>query len=175
MAGMAWRRPLEEGHLIRPLLGAQHAEALDFLRTLGQDWREDAGNADERQARAKLRLKVVPVLKELHPGAALKAAALAEAVQRSADTPARNAHATASPADKGGRAPLSRTEARALSPAALRTRLREMLHAAGIARVNSALLSQAAAVAADHHGRTRAMDLTKGKRLLVTRETIGVE
>lgn len=172
LAGMAWRRPLEESHLIRPLLGAQHADALDFLHALGQDWREDAGNVDERQARAKLRLKVIPVLKELHPGAALKAAALAEAVQRSADTPGRDA--PAHPAGKRARAPLSRVDARLLSMAALQTRLKDLLRAAGIARVNSALLAQAATIAADHHGKTRTVDLPKGKRLVVTRETVTV-
>jgi hypothetical protein len=55
------------------------------------------------------------------------------------------------------------------------SKLKDLLHAAGIARVNSALLAQAAKMAADHHGKTRAVDLPRGKRLMVTRETVAVE
>lgn len=173
LAGMAWRRewdgpPASRVHLIRPLLGVEHADALDFLRTLGQDWREDAGNADEAFARAKLRLKVIPVLKELHPQAARKAAALAEAVQDGAWKPPP-AHEPQTPAS------LSRALARTLAPADLRLRLKALLHAHGVARVNAALLAQLAHMAADHHGKARAVDLPGGKRLVVTREDVRVK
>ncbi len=192
LAGMRWSRPLEELRLIRPLLGMQHADALDFLRALKQDWREDAGNADERQARARLRLKVIPVLKELHPQAALKAVALAEAMGGSAlaDQLARTATlplgacgdggmpatlSSASSATGRSRPTLPRAHARALAPADLRQRLKELLHAHGVKRVNAALLAQAAHMAADHHGKTRAMDLPGGRKLEISRLEIRVQ
>jgi len=63
-----------------------HADAVDYLNRLAQPWREDASNADVSRTRARLRRDVLPVLRELRPGAALKAAELAdharEAVRR---------------------------------------------------------------------------------------------
>lgn len=171
LAGMAWRRELAAGiALIRPLLGVEHADALAFLQTLGQAWHEDASNGDEARARAKLRLKVTPVLKELHPQAAKKAVALAEAVQGGMDALARE-H-SARPADKG--APLSRADARTLAPTELRHRLKAMLHAHGIARVSAALLAQLATLAADHQGKVRTVDLAGGQKLSIGKNEIRV-
>jgi len=89
LRGIAWRRPIEPGgavRLIRPMLRATHADAVDYLNRLAQPWREDASNADVSRTRARLRRDVLPVLRELRPGAALKAAELAdharEAVRR---------------------------------------------------------------------------------------------
>lgn len=171
LAGMRWRRELADGvDLIRPLLGVEHADALDFLRTLGQDWREDAGNTDEAFARAKLRLKVIPVLKELHPQAARKAVALAEAMEES-----RRGVPPRGDSERGGPPRLlSRAEARAMAPADLRLRLKGLLHAAGVTRVSAALLAQAATMAADHHGKTRTVDLAGERKLFIARHEIRV-
>lgn len=172
LAGMAWRRKLtQDVALIRPLLGVEHADALDFLRALGQTWHEDASNTDEDRARAKLRLKVVPALKELHPDAAKKAVALAEAVaeENQRGGPPRGNSQRGEPPR-----PLSRAEARAMAPTDLRHRLKELLHAHGIPRVNAALLAQLAAVCADPSGKARTVDLAGERKLSITRHDIQV-
>jgi tRNA(Ile)-lysidine synthetase-like protein len=85
MRGVAWRRRLDaKTTLIRPLLGATHAMAIDLCRTLDQPWREDLTNADLSRTRARLRQEVLPVLRDLRPDAAAKAQSLAEQCQRAA-------------------------------------------------------------------------------------------
>jgi len=192
LAGIRRRRELAPGiHLIRPLLDAQHADALDFLRALGQPWHEDASNADEARARALLRARVVPALKALHPAAAHKAVELAEAVAeekgarafsprrthaKTALHPGTSTHAAVRSSSNAGYkpAPLSRSRARSLPPADLRRELKAFLNAHGITRVNTTLLAQLAALATDHHGKTRTVDLAGKRKLTVTRGEIRV-
>ncbi len=101
LRGIAWRRavkaespasaPAERGHasdtaavnlaLIRPMLAATHAEAIDFLRVLNQAWREDATNADASRTRARLRHAVLPVLHELRPSVARKVLELSDSLR----------------------------------------------------------------------------------------------
>ncbi len=74
LRGIAWSRPLEgEITLLRPVLGATARQARDLLETLNQPWREDATNQDPDRTRARLRQAVLPVLRDLNPGAALNA------------------------------------------------------------------------------------------------------
>lgn len=51
----------------RPLLGVTRAEILEFLRTEGIVWREDASNASLAHARNRLRLRVLPELERALP------------------------------------------------------------------------------------------------------------
>lgn len=98
LRGIAWRRTLLQSsndstnrlphdasresstsvNLIRPLLQIDHAQLLDFLRTLKQRWREDATNRDTTRWRARLRADVLPVLRELRPDAARHSTHLAD-------------------------------------------------------------------------------------------------
>jgi tRNA(Ile)-lysidine synthase len=55
------------GRVVRPLLAITRAQARDYCREQGLDWREDETNLDRRLARNRLRLDVLPVLRELHP------------------------------------------------------------------------------------------------------------
>lgn len=64
--------------VIRPMLGSDHATACHFLNTLGQPWRDDLSNKDRSRTRARLRLEVLPVLRDLRPSAARKAVELAD-------------------------------------------------------------------------------------------------
>ncbi len=64
LSGMAWSGP---GMLIRPLLGMRRAELRSWLLAVGQDWREDETNADERILRNRVRQRVVPVLEGINP------------------------------------------------------------------------------------------------------------
>lgn len=53
--------------IARPLLKYSRAELLAYAKSNGLEWREDASNADAKYLRNKIRLELVPVLKELHP------------------------------------------------------------------------------------------------------------
>ena len=65
LAGMAVR----SGRLLRPLLRVTRAEARACCEAVGVAWREDPTNADPRFLRNALRLRVLPLLEELRPGA----------------------------------------------------------------------------------------------------------
>jgi tRNA(Ile)-lysidine synthase len=58
-----------EGRLVRPLLAITRAETMSYCRERGLGWREDASNADSRFARARVRHRLLPALRELHPAA----------------------------------------------------------------------------------------------------------
>jgi tRNA(Ile)-lysidine synthase len=85
-AGVPRRRRLtaETPHVtvVRPMLGDRHGrldavtrdEARALCRAAGWVWREDASNADVSLLRNALRARVLPVLEELRPGAAQRAA-----------------------------------------------------------------------------------------------------
>jgi tRNA(Ile)-lysidine synthase len=66
IAAMAVR----DGWLLRPLLGVRRAETRACCQALGVAWREDQSNADQRLLRNAVRLRVLPLLEELRPGAA---------------------------------------------------------------------------------------------------------
>ncbi|HEY1376722.1 MAG TPA: tRNA lysidine(34) synthetase TilS [Gemmataceae bacterium] len=70
LAGIAACRPLASGvELARPLLMATRADVLAFLRELGQDYREDATNADVTRTRSRIRHELLPHLaRHYNPG-----------------------------------------------------------------------------------------------------------
>ncbi len=52
--------------LIRPLLSVTGGEIREWLKSMGQPWREDATNADIAYARNRLRLNVMPELRQIN-------------------------------------------------------------------------------------------------------------
>jgi len=67
------------GEIIRPLLGIRRRELEQYLKDIGQPWREDSTNADERFTRNRIRKLVVPLLEqEFNPAVAENLAELAE-------------------------------------------------------------------------------------------------
>ncbi len=58
-----------EGRVVRPLLGIAREQTADYCRARGLVWREDQSNEDERFARARVRARVVPALRAVHPAA----------------------------------------------------------------------------------------------------------
>jgi tRNA(Ile)-lysidine synthase len=67
------------GEIVRPLLGVRRCELEQYLKDIGQPWREDSSNADERFTRNRVRKLVVPVLeREFNPAVAQNLAELAE-------------------------------------------------------------------------------------------------
>jgi tRNA(Ile)-lysidine synthase len=59
--------PYTRGRLVRPLLDARRADVVSYLRGLGQEWREDATNADTSRVRARVRAELLPLLERMNP------------------------------------------------------------------------------------------------------------
>lgn len=66
------------GHILRPLLCVSRAEIEDFLAKRGQKYVTDSTNLETDVQRNKIRLQVLPLLRELNP-------AVAENIQRMAE------------------------------------------------------------------------------------------
>jgi tRNA(Ile)-lysidine synthase len=67
------------GEIVRPLLNIRHRELEQYLKDIGQSWREDSSNGDERFTRNRVRKLVVPLLEqEFNPAVAENLAELAE-------------------------------------------------------------------------------------------------
>ncbi len=64
LAGMARVRTLGHASLVRPLLGIRRAELIAYLDELGQPYRRDSSNADRRFTRNRIRLELLPRLRE---------------------------------------------------------------------------------------------------------------
>lgn len=69
LTGLTGMAPLRE-NICRPLLFCSRAEIENYCRENGLSWREDASNRQEIYTRNKLRLRVLPLLEEINPGAA---------------------------------------------------------------------------------------------------------
>jgi tRNA(Ile)-lysidine synthase len=65
LSGMAGRRD----RLVRPLLGVSRDQTRAYCAEAGLSWVEDETNADLSLARNRLRLEVLPALREIHPAA----------------------------------------------------------------------------------------------------------
>ena len=61
LAGLAGIHPVA-GVVVRPLLGVRREELRDWLRGMGQEWREDSTNADTTRLRARVRAELVPLV-----------------------------------------------------------------------------------------------------------------
>jgi tRNA(Ile)-lysidine synthase len=81
LAAMAVR----DGRLLRPLLGVRRAQTRAACQALGLAWREDPSNADQRLLRNAVRLRVLPLLEELRPGAARALARTADLARHDHD------------------------------------------------------------------------------------------
>jgi tRNA(Ile)-lysidine synthase len=62
--------PANEGRLIRPLLAVSREQTAAYCQAQGLQWREDESNDDERYARARVRKRLIPALRTVHPAAA---------------------------------------------------------------------------------------------------------
>ena len=67
------------GEIVRPLLTIRRRELEQYLKDIGQPWREDSTNTDERFTRNRVRKLVIPLLEqEFNPAVAENLAELAE-------------------------------------------------------------------------------------------------
>jgi tRNA(Ile)-lysidine synthase len=78
--GLAGIFPVQqEKRLIRPLLAVTRREVESYLKTLGQDWREDSSNQDLSHTRNRVRHQLLPLLEQdFSPGIRKTLADLAE-------------------------------------------------------------------------------------------------
>jgi tRNA(Ile)-lysidine synthase len=154
LLGMEPRR----GRLVRPLLSVTRAEAREYLRSRGLEWREDPSNADRRFARARVRHDVLEALRELNPAAELAIAETARQLRDEAELLDREA-ADALVALGGGPA-VSLEQLRALAPALARLVLRGLAETAD-SGPRSLSRDEADAILALGEGRggTRSLDL----------------
>lgn len=73
------------GRVVRPMLGVSRADILDYLEALQQDYVTDSTNLVDEYMRNKIRLNVLPLLRELNPSVD---DTLAETAMRLSDTSA---------------------------------------------------------------------------------------
>ncbi len=77
-AGLAGIYP-SVGSVVRPLLGERREDLREYLRGVGQDWREDSTNRDLSKQRARIREQLLPLLeRDFSPRAVDHLAGLAE-------------------------------------------------------------------------------------------------
>jgi tRNA(Ile)-lysidine synthase len=62
--------PVADGALVRPLLELTREQTAGYCEARGLRWRDDESNADERFARVRVRERLVPALRAVHPAAA---------------------------------------------------------------------------------------------------------
>ncbi len=80
LLGMAPR----DGRLVRPLLSVTREETAIYCRARGLAWREDETNDAEAFARARVRRRLVPALREIHPAAEQNVLAVAAILREEA-------------------------------------------------------------------------------------------
>ena len=78
LAGLGGIHPRTES-VVRPLLGVRRGELRSYLRGKKQKWREDATNQDAARTRARIRMKLLPLLeKQFQSGVVEHLGSLAE-------------------------------------------------------------------------------------------------
>jgi len=109
--------PSARDGLVRPLIDRTRRAVLAYLSRLGQPYRTDPTNLSGKYARNRVRLEVLPVLEELHPGASANLARTASLARE--DLEALEGLADAALETRGAEVVLTRGALRAL-PQALR-------------------------------------------------------
>ncbi|MBI4161571.1 MAG: tRNA lysidine(34) synthetase TilS [Acidobacteria bacterium] len=66
--GLGGIHPVWEGYLIRPLIEIPRTAILEYLRSRGIPFRDDASNRDRRFLRNRIREDLIPALAALNPG-----------------------------------------------------------------------------------------------------------
>lgn len=85
LAGIHPMLKLERGAIIRPMLRVTRAEVEDYLRSLGQPWREDATNTEVAYTRNRVRHELLPLLEHDYNPSVREVLAAAAEVARDED------------------------------------------------------------------------------------------
>ena len=177
MAGIRWRRRLGEHVIIRPMLGVDHAAAIDWLQQIGQSWREDHTNAEPDRWRARLRTEVLPTLRAMRPDAAAKAQDTADALDAAMkiiDRTVRSARRRHVRSTSPLTAEMDRDRARSMGDALLTGLIRHqcLLMGAAADQMGGRVLEPIVRAAMDRSGEKRIFDLSGGVVVEVQRDAI---
>jgi tRNA(Ile)-lysidine synthase len=74
-----------DGSLVRPLLNYTREQTAEYCNVRGLPWREDESNEQDAYARGRIRSRLVPALREIHPAAEENVLALAAILRDEAD------------------------------------------------------------------------------------------
>ena len=122
LRGLASIPPVRDG-LVRPLIDRTRPEVMAYLASLDQPYCTDPTNLTGKYARNRVRLEVMPVLEELHPGAAANVARAASLARE--DLEALEGLADAALEARGDEVVLIRGALHALPPAIRRHAVRQ--------------------------------------------------
>lgn len=81
MCGIPESRPCENGLVIRPILGMEKSEILDYCAQNGIDFVTDSTNLETDYTRNKIRAQIIPVLRQINPGAVKNAYRMTETLR----------------------------------------------------------------------------------------------
>ena len=59
--------PVKNGHIVRPLLSISREGILDYLQAINQAYVTDSTNLEDEYMRNKIRLNILPLMKEMNP------------------------------------------------------------------------------------------------------------
>lgn len=172
LAGIHPRLVLEHagrkfGEVVRPLLEARRGELQEFLRVRGQDWREDSSNRDPTFLRNRLRLAVLPALKECFGELAAESLANLAEMARAEEEHWESGH----PEVRASEGDLQIASLLQLPLAAQRRLLRDWLETnAGSRSVSFRAIEDVLALAAGPAGRT--LELPAGRSLRRTQRDL---
>jgi tRNA(Ile)-lysidine synthase len=153
-----------QGSLIRPLLPFTREQTAAYCAERGLNWREDETNESSAYARGRVRTKLVPALREIHPAAEQNVLALVRVLREEAEVLDELVDDAL-----GGQAQIELTRLRELAPA-LRALVVQRLAdgAAGRPAPGSARRADEVAALGNH----AALDLPHGVRAEVRRGTL---
>ena len=69
------------GYIIRPLLGCSKQEILDYLQRVGENFVTDSSNLKNDYTRNKVRLEIIPLMREINPSICATLAETAERIE----------------------------------------------------------------------------------------------
>jgi tRNA(Ile)-lysidine synthase len=155
-----------QGRVIRPLLAFTRAQTAAYCEERGLRWREDETNELDLYARGRVRARLVPALREIHPAAEANVLAVAELLR---DEAAVLDELVDEVLQRGDAVALKRLRA---LPAALRRLVVQRLAdgAAGGPAPGAARRAEEVCALPDHG--TAALDLPHGVRALAERGTL---
>ncbi len=153
-----------EGELVRPLLRFTREDTAAYCRERGLSWREDESNQLDIYARARIRSRLVPALREIHPAAEQNVLELARVLRDEAEVLEGLVAEVL-----GGRQEISLTRLRELPPALRRLVVQRLADGAvGAPAPGAARRAEEVAGLGDD----AALDLPHGVRAVVRRGTL---
>jgi tRNA(Ile)-lysidine synthase len=98
---LAGIRPRGPGGIIHPILEVSRVEVLAYLEELGQEYRTDATNLEEKYLRNRIRRRVIPPILELNPSLTKRVSSLCELLRDDEDYLAAQAAEALTEVSKG--------------------------------------------------------------------------